>query len=46
MSIMGISDPWILGAYIGCFLSVAFCVIYGLSRGKAVEAEEDAEDGN
>ncbi|MGI6472518.1 MAG: symporter small accessory protein [Candidatus Methanomethylophilaceae archaeon] len=39
---LGLTDPWIWSAYIGCFAAVAFCIIYGYFKGnKAEEVEED-----
>lgn len=45
MSVLGINDPWIWMAYVGCFACVAFCVVYGLMKGRK-GTEEDEEDGN
>ncbi|MFZ2455131.1 MAG: symporter small accessory protein [Candidatus Altiarchaeia archaeon] len=30
MSILGIDDPWIWGAYVLCILSTLLCVFYGI----------------
>ena len=43
MTLLGIPDPWIWMAYVGCFVSVAFCCIYGYFKGKS---EGDDEDGS
>lgn len=38
---MGINDPWIGGAYIGCILVTLLCVVYGiLNWNKGGEDEE------
>jgi hypothetical protein len=29
MSVLGMTDPWIWGAYIGCIVITIICVIYG-----------------
>lgn len=46
MSFLGIPDPWIWMSYVGCFLCVAFCVVYGFIQGRKVTEEEDEQDGN
>ena len=28
--ILGINDPWIWSAYIGCILAMLLCVVYGI----------------
>ena len=43
MSFFGLTDPWIIGGYVLSFLSVAFCVAYGLLKGRDQEGED--EDG-
>ena len=43
MDFFGLIDPWIIGGYVGSFLCVAFCVIYGFLKGRG--SEEDEEDG-
>lgn len=47
MSILGISDGWILLAYGLCLLSMLFCVVYGLctwnSDGDTAPTDEDAQ---
>ena len=40
MSILGLTDPWIIAAYAGCILSVVFCVYYSLRKGD----DEDGDD--
>lgn len=47
MSILGIDDPWIWGAYVLCILSTLQCVVYGVmywNRGGKAEAGEIAEE--
>ena len=40
--VLGIDDPWIVGAYIGCILVTLLCVVYGiLNWNKGGEDEED-----
>ena len=42
MEVLGISDPWVWGAYIACILVTLLCVIYGiLNWNKGDEDEED-----
>jgi len=46
---LGIKDPWILTAYLLCFLSALACVIYGIyywNKGAENEAEEISEEAN
>ena len=39
--VLGINDPWIWGAYIGCILATLLCVVYGiLNWNKGGEDEE------
>ncbi len=39
--VLGIEDPWILGAYVGCILVTLLCVVYGiLNWNKGGEDEE------
>jgi hypothetical protein len=43
----GIEDPWIISAYLLCFLSACACVIYGLlnwNKGADKEPEEFIEE--
>jgi len=40
--VLGIDDPWIWGAYIGCILVTLLCVVYGiLNWNKGGEDEEE-----
>ena len=44
---LGIKDPWILAAYLLCFLSALACVIYGIynwNKGAENELEEISEE--
>jgi hypothetical protein len=44
---LGIKDPWILTAYLLCFLSALACVIYGWlywNKGGDNEADEIGEE--
>lgn len=43
MAIFGLTDPWIILGYVGSFLCVVFCVVYGFLKGRGEEEEE--EDG-
>jgi len=39
--VLGISDPWIAAAYIGCILAMLLCVVYGvLNWNKGGDDEE------
>ncbi len=29
MSILGLTDPWIIAAYLGCIIITIICIIYG-----------------
>ena len=44
MSFLGLDDPWVIGAYVGCFLSVIFCVVYSIKASKDPEDEGDDSD--
>lgn len=44
MSILGLSDPWIIAAYAGCFLTVIFCIYISLRKGKDSEEGDDLDD--
>lgn len=40
--VLGIDDPWIWSAYIGCILAMLLCVVYGvLNWNKGGEDEEE-----
>jgi hypothetical protein len=44
---LGIKDPWILTAYLLCFLSTLACVVYGIyywNKGADNEQEEISEE--
>jgi Na+-transporting methylmalonyl-CoA/oxaloacetate decarboxylase gamma subunit len=44
---LGIKDPWILTAYLLCFLSALACVVYGIynwNKGNENEKEEIKEE--
>jgi len=43
MSILGLDDPWVIAAYAGCILTVAYCIVFSLRKGKEDE-EEDSDD--
>jgi heme exporter protein D len=40
---LGITDPYIWGAYAACILTTAFCIIFGLVKGRTTTAEEEEE---
>jgi hypothetical protein len=43
MMLFGISDPWIIGAYLGCFLTTALCCIWAVLRRNG-PTEEDGDE--
>lgn len=43
MDFFGLTDPWIIGGYVGSFLCVAFCIVYGFLKGRQEEDEDDGE---
>lgn len=45
MTILGISDPWILSGYLLCIVAVVFCCAYGYLKSRNMTDEEDGEDG-
>lgn len=40
----GLSDPWIIGAYIGCFISVIVCCIIGIKSKNLGHDDDEEED--
>ena len=42
--IFGLDDPWVIGAYVGCFACVAFCIYYSLRKGNDSESEDESDD--
>jgi hypothetical protein len=47
MSVLGIDDPMIWGAYVLCILSTLLCIVYGLlywNKGGENEAAQIAEE--
>ena len=42
MSILGLTDPWIIAAYAGCIISVVICIYVSLR--KTSESEESEQD--
>ena len=45
--VLGISDPWIAAAYIGCILAMLLCVGYGVlnwNKGGDNEGEQISEE--
>lgn len=40
---LGLTDPWIWSAYLGCFAAVAFCIVFGYVKGRATEEADDDE---
>ncbi len=44
MSILGLEDPWIIAAYAGCILTVAFCIYISLRKGKESDEGDDSSD--
>jgi len=43
MTFFGITDPWIIAAYLGCFLTVAFCCVWGLFKKDKTYDDEGEE---
>ena len=44
---LGINDPWIITAYLLCFLSAVACIIYGIlnwNKGSDTEGKEAKEE--
>jgi len=45
---LGLKDPWIIGAYLSCILSAVLCIAYGLAywnKGGDDEALQIDEEG-
>lgn len=43
MGFFGLTDPWIVLGYVGSFLCVAFCIAYGILKGRGQEDDDDGE---
>jgi hypothetical protein len=43
MTFFGITDPWIIAAYLGCFLTVIFCCAWGLLKKDKTYTDEGEE---
>ena len=41
MTFFGLTNPWIIGAYLGCFITVVLCCWIGI---RAKDLGEDSED--
>lgn len=47
MSILGLTDPWIIGAYALCIITVALCCLVGiLGGGRKNISKEDSDSGD
>jgi len=42
--ILGLDDPWVIGAYVGCILCVVFCIYYSLRKDTDSESGDDSDD--
>jgi hypothetical protein len=43
MAVLGLTDPWIIASYIGCFVCVAIAWGYALFK-KEKKAEEESDE--
>jgi len=43
MALFGLTDPWIIGAYVGCFISVIVAWAFALFKKDKVVEEEGEE---
>ncbi len=41
MSFFGLTDPWIVGSYIGCFVTVILCCIVGIKVRKSNKGDDE-----
>ncbi len=41
MTILGLTDPWIIGGYALSILCVVFCCTYAILKGRKMGEEED-----
>ena len=41
MTILGLSDPFIIGAYVACFACTALCIGWALFKRDVAESEDD-----
>lgn len=41
---LGLTDPWIWGAYAACFIAVAFCIVFGYVKGRETDNEDDSDE--
>ncbi|MGC9453532.1 MAG: symporter small accessory protein [Phycisphaerae bacterium] len=44
LALLGIQDPWVLGAYLLCILSTVLCVVYGLVMWNRGDEPVESED--
>jgi len=45
MAIFGLTDPWIIGAYVGCFASVVIAWWFALfKKDKKIETETEEDE--
>lgn len=45
--VLGINDPWVIGAYLGTILAMLLCVVYGIlywNKGGEDEEEQIKEE--
>ena len=44
MAVLGLTDPWIWGAYVACIVCTVFCCVYGYLNGRKDSEEEEEDD--
>ena len=44
MTFFGLTNLWIIGAYIGCFITVILCCIVGLKAKNLGDDKEESEE--
>ncbi|HKM09967.1 MAG TPA: hypothetical protein VJX93_05750 [Candidatus Methanomethylophilaceae archaeon] len=41
---LGLTNPWIWGAYVACFIATAFCIVFGYVRTRGSKEEDDLDE--
>ena len=44
MDILGLTDPWVIGVYAGCILTVVYCIYISLKKGKESDEGDDSDE--
>jgi len=44
MGILGLTNPWIIASYLGCFITVIICCIIGIKAQDLSKDDEESEE--